>query len=39
MNMRDLKKFLKDPITEESKTYSKYSKWMKVVLRRAQVVG
>ena len=39
MNMKDLKKNLIDPITEESKTYSKYSKWMKVVLRRAQVVG
>ncbi len=39
MYMKDLKRSSIDPITEESKTYSKYSKWMKVVLRRAQVVG
>ena len=39
MNMKELVKDLKDPITEEKNTYLKYSKWMKVVLRRAQVVG
>ena len=39
MNMKELGKDLKDPITEEESTYLKYSKWMKVVLRRAQVVG
>ena len=39
MYMKDLKRSSIDPITEESKTYSKYSKWMKVVLRRAKVVG
>ena len=39
MNMKELGKDLKDPITEEKNTYLKYSKWMKVVLRRAQVVG
>ncbi len=39
MNMKELSKDLKDPITEEKNTYLKYSKWMKVVLRRAQVVG
>ncbi len=39
MNMKELVKNLKDSITEEKKTYLKYSKWMKVVLRRAQVVG
>ena len=40
MNMKkQVKKNLKDSITEEKKTYLKYSKWMKVVLRRAQVVG
>ena len=39
MNMKELVNDLKDPITEEKKTYLKYSKWMKVVLRRAQVVG
>ena len=32
-------KSLKGPITEEEKTYLKYRKWMRVVLRRAQVVG
>ena len=37
--MKELGKDLKDPITEEKNTYLKYSKWMKVVLRRAQVVG
>ena len=37
--MKELVKDLKDPITEEENTYLKYSKWMKVVLRRAQVVG
>ena len=39
LNMKELIKDLKDPITEEKNTYLKYSKWMKVVLRRAQVVG
>ena len=39
MNMKELVKDLKDPITEKKNTYLKYSKWMKVVLRRAQVVG
>ena len=39
MNMKELGKDLKDPITKEKNTYLKYSKWMKVVLRRAQVVG
>ena len=39
MNMKELVKNLKDPITEKKNTYLKYSKWMKVVLRRAQVVG
>ncbi len=39
MNMKEMVKDLKDPITEEKNTYLKYSKWMKVVLRRAQVVG
>ena len=39
MNMKEPVKDLKDPITEEKNTYLKYSKWMKVVLRRAQVVG
>jgi len=37
--MKELVKNLKDPIKEEKNTYLKYSKWMKVVLRRAQVVG
>jgi len=39
MNMKEPVRNLKDPIKEEKKTYLKYSKWMKVVLRRAQVVG
>ena len=39
MFMRKLVKNLKDPIKNQKKTYLKYSKWMKVVLRRAQVVG
>ena len=39
MNMKELSKNLKDTITLEKETYLKYSKWMKVVLRRAQVVG
>ena len=39
MNMKELVKDLKDPITEKKNTYLKYSKWMKVVLRRAKVVG
>ena len=39
MNMKELVNDLKDPITEEKNTYLKYSKWMKVVLRRAKVVG
>ena len=37
--MRKLVKNLKDPIKNQKKTYLKYSKWMKVVLRRAKVVG
>ena len=37
--MRKLVKNLKDPIKNQKKTYLKYSKWMKVVLRRARVVG
>jgi len=39
MNMKEQVKNLKDTITEEQNTYLKYSKWMKVVLRRAKVVG
>ena len=39
MNMKEPVKNLKDSIIEEKNTYLKYSKWMKVVLRRAQVVG
>ena len=39
MFMRKLVKNLKDPIKNQKKTYLKYSKWMKVVLRRAKVVG
>ena len=39
MNMKELKKILKDPSTNEKDIYIKYSKWMKVVLRRAEVVG
>ena len=39
MNMKELVKDLKDPITEKKNTYLKYTKWMKVVLRRAKVVG
>ena len=39
MFMRKLEKILKDPITNQKKTYLEYSKWMKVVLRRAKVVG
>jgi len=39
MFMRKLVKNLKDPIKNQKKTYLKYSKWMKVVLRRARVVG
>ncbi len=39
MIMRKLVKNLKDPIKNQKKTYLKYSKWMKVVLRRAKVVG
>ena len=39
MNMKEVKKILKDPITKEEDIYIKYSKWMKVVLRRAKVVG
>ena len=39
MFMRKLLKNLKDPIKNQKKTYLKYSKWMKVVLRRAKVVG
>ena len=39
MYMEELVKNLKNSIKEEKKTYLKYSKWMKVVLRRAQVVG
>ena len=37
--MEDLEKNLKKSTIEEKNTYSKYSKWMKVVLRRAKVVG
>ncbi len=36
--MKELEKNLKRSITEES-IYLKYSKWMRVVLRRAEVVG
>jgi len=39
MNMKGQVNNLKDPITKEETTYLKYSKWMKVVLRRAEVVG
>ena len=39
MIMKESVKNLKNPITKEKNTYLKYSKWMKVVLRRAQVVG
>ena len=39
MNMKELVKNLKDPIKNQKNTYLKYSKWMKVVLRRARVVG
>ena len=39
MFMRKLVKNLKNPIKNQKKTYLKYSKWMKVVLRRAKVVG
>ena len=39
MIMKEPVKNLKNPITKEINTYLKYSKWMKVVLRRAQVVG
>ena len=39
MFMRKLVKNLKDPIKNQKKTYLKYSEWMKVVLRRARVVG
>ena len=39
MFMRKLVKNLKDPIKNQKNTYLKYSKWMKVVLRRAKVVG
>ena len=39
MNMKEVKKILKDPITKVDDIYIKYSKWMKVVLRRAKVVG
>ncbi len=37
--MKDPVKDLKDLFNNEKKTYLKYSQWMKVVLRRAQVVG
>jgi len=37
--MNKLEKNLNDPITKGRNTYLEYSKWMKVVLRRAQVVG
>ena len=37
--MKELSNNLKDTITLNKNTYLKYSKWMKVVLRRAQVVG
>ena len=39
MNMKELVKNLKDPITEKKNTYLKYSKCIKVVLRRAHFVG
>jgi len=37
--MKEHVKNLKNPITKGKKSYLKYSKWMQVVLRRAQVVG
>ena len=37
--MKEPVKNLRNPITKEKNTYLKYSKWMKVVLRRAKVVG
>ena len=37
--MKEIVKNSRAPIKEKKDTYSKYSKWMKVVLRRAQVVG
>ena len=39
MYMNKIVKNSEDPITKEKNAYLKYSKWMKVVLRRAQVVG
>ena len=39
MYMKKLVKNSEDPIIKEKLTYLKYSKWMKVVLRRAEVVG
>ena len=39
MFMKEPVKNLRNPITKEKNTYLKYSKWMRVVLRRAKVVG
>jgi len=39
MYMKEQKKNLKNPIIEKDITYINYSKWMRVVLRRAKVVG
>ena len=37
--MNELEKILEKSITNEKNIYIKYSKWMRVVLRRAKVVG